>query len=342
VDCPCYGKHNERCWQIAGTQCNGEPQGDFVEKYGTCSKCPVFEKATTGYSYQIGEHFNNMMSMLAGKHAALADSYEKLKASQQQIIQQEKMATIGQLSAGIAHEINNPVGYVSSNLASLGKYFQKLKEFIALQSEVIEAYEQGKTPPSISAEKKKMKIDYILEDVDDLTKESLEGCDRIRSITRDLKTFVRSGEDKQESVDLHEVIDKTLNVIWNEIKYKAKVAKKYGELPEISCYPNKLSQVFMNLIINASHAMEKEGTITITTWQEDGEVFVSIHDDGCGIPREDLENIFTAFFTTKEKGKGTGLGLSICKEIIEQHKGKIEVDSNLGEGTTFTLRIPVA
>ena len=340
-DCPCYGKGQIRCWQIAGTFCGGATQGKFIEKYHKCSECPVFKKAGAGYRLQIGEHFNNMMALLSQKHQNLRNAYENLQNSQQQIVQQEKMASIGQLSAGIAHEINNPVGYVSSNLTSLQKYFKRLKEFIALQAEVITAYEQGIEPININVERRRLKIDYILEDIEDVTKESQDGCERVRSIVRDLKSFARSDEDKPEIADLHEVIDTTINVIWNEIKYKAKVEKKYGELPKINCFASKLSQVFMNLIVNASHAIEKEGIITITTWAADNSVFVAIHDNGSGVPPENLKKIFSAFFTTKAKGKGTGLGLSICKEIIEKHNGNITVESVVGEGTTFTIQLKV-
>lgn len=342
VGCPCYGQAETRCWQIAGTYCGDETQGQFVKQYGKCAQCPVFAKATAQYGSQIGEHFNNMMNLLALKHQQLADSYQELKRSQEQVIQQEKMATIGQLSAGIAHEINNPVGYVSSNLATVRKYFTKLSEFIALQSDTIKAYEQGSVSPiNINAEKKRLKINYILEDIEDLSRESLEGCERIRSIIGDLKSFARADDDQPALADIHEVINKTINVIWNEIKYKAKVDKQFGDLPRTTCYANRLSQVFMNLLVNASHAITEQGQITITTWHEAGVIFVTVHDNGGGIPREHLALVFQPFFTTKAKGKGTGLGLSICKEIIEKQQGSITVESTVGAGTTFTVRIPV-
>ncbi len=340
-DCPCFGKEGVRCWQIAGTYCGGESQGQFVEKYGKCSQCPVFEKATAQYIRGIGEHFNNMMNLLASKHYELSNSYKQLQTTQKQVIEQGKMATIGQLSAGNAHEINNPVGYVSSNSTSMHKYFLKLKEYLALQSDVIKAYENGETPINILAERKRLKIDYILDDFEDLTQETEDGCKRILSIIRDLKSFARSDDEKQELVDINDVMNKTINVIWNEIKYTAQVEKKYGELPKITCYANKLSQVFMNLIVNASHAIEDKGVITITTWQDNNSMCISIHDNGSGIPQENLENIFSAFFTTKEEGKGTGLGLSICKEIVEElHDGKLTVESTAEKGTTFTIQIP--
>ena len=340
-ECPCYGIGPKRCWQISGTYCGNRPQGKFTEKYGKCSECPVYIKATSKYGLELGEHFNNMMNMLALKHQDLSNSYEDLKKSQQQVIQQEKMATIGQLSAGIAHEINNPVGFVSSNINSLQKYFNKLTDFIALQSDVITVHDQGGTPININAEKKRLKINFVLDDMEDLFKESIDGCERIQSIVRDLKGFARSDDDNQELVDINELINKTINVVWNQIKYTAQVEKNYSnDLPKVNCFPHKLSQVIMNLIVNASHAIEEQGTITIKSWQEDKSVFVSIKDSGCGIPAENLSDIFEAFFTTKEEGKGTGLGLSICKDIVSKHNGEISVDSTVGEGTTFTVSIP--
>jgi len=271
----------------------------------------------------------------------LDDVTEKVKMERELLVN-EKMATIGQLSAGIAHEINNPVGYVSSNVNALQKYFNKLTEFIALQSDVITAHDQGGTAININAEKKRLKINFVIEDMEDLFQESLDGCERIRSIISDLKSFARTDEDKLELTDINNLLNKTINVVWNQIKYTAKVEKIFNEnLPKVNCYPHKLSQVFMNLIVNASHAIKDQGEITITTWLEKNSLMISIKDSGCGIPKENLTDIFEAFYTTKEEGKGTGLGLSISKDIINKHNGDIEVSSTVGEGTTFTVSLPI-
>jgi signal transduction histidine kinase/CheY-like chemotaxis protein len=337
-DCPCYGQEKTRCWQIAGTFCGGEVQSVTSQKYGTCLKCPVYKEATSDYTLEIGEHFNNMMHILSMEHDKLGDAYHQLKMSQAQIVQQEKMASIGQLSAGIAHEINNPVGYISSNLGSLAKYISKLTDFINSQATALDTCE-GKE--DINELRKKLKIDFILEDISGLIKESAEGCDRVKSIVLDLKSFSRADQDKAERADLNEHINKTLNVVWNELKYKAEVKKELGDIPSTVCHPQKLNQVFMNLLVNASHAIAERGEIGIKTWHEKDSIYVSISDTGSGISKENLPKLFEPFFTTKEAGKGTGLGLSISYDIIRKHNGEITVDSEEGKGTTFTVRIPV-
>ncbi|MEQ8188055.1 MAG: ATP-binding protein [Candidatus Eremiobacterota bacterium] len=275
-----------------------------------------------------------------GKELEIA--YNELKSAQSRILQSEKMASIGQLAAGIAHEINNPIGFIGGNLRSLEKYINKFLEFMEAQSDVIKEF---KTTPSIeelSGKRKKLKIDYITEDIKELIKESLDGTERVTKIVQDLKSFSRLDEGAAlRHADINESIDRTLNIVWNEIKYKAKVIKEYGNIPKISCYPQQLTQVFMNLLVNASQAIEKEGEIFIKTWYENNSVCISIGDTGCGIKEEYLNKIFEPFFTTKEVGAGTGLGLSIIYDIIKKHKGDITVESTEGKGTVFTVKIPV-
>ena len=186
-----------------------------------------------------------------------------------------------------------------------------------------------------------LEINYILEDIGPLIKESLDGAERVKKIVENLKTFSRIDQTDYKHADINECIESTLNIISNEIKYKATVEKEYGNIPSTKCYPQQLNQVFMNLLINAAQAIEKQGTIKIKTWNGDEVIKISISDTGCGVPEEKLEKIFDPFFTTKEVGKGTGLGLSICYEIIKKHDGNITVDSEAGQGTTFTVQIPV-
>jgi two-component system NtrC family sensor kinase len=186
-----------------------------------------------------------------------------------------------------------------------------------------------------------LKLDYITEDVGDLIDESLDGAERVRKIVQDLKTFSRVDEAAWKQVDLIECLESTINMAWNEIKYKATLVRDFAELPPVRCYPHQLNQVFMNLLINAAQAIDKEGQITVKAWQEEEEVFFSVTDSGCGIPRENLDQIFMPFFTTKEVGKGTGLGLSVSYEIVQKHQGEILVESEPGKGTTFTVRIPI-
>lgn len=345
TDCPCYGKYNIRCWQIAGTHCGGEVQGDFAQKLGRCEHCPVYLEATENPIFRIGEHFNNMMNMLEKKNREVEKAYEKLKATQAQVLQQEKMASIGQLAAGIAHEINNPVGFIMSNLNSLQKYISRITEFIKLQDEINSDMTSSEVSldilNKISDKKKSLKIDFLLDDSVSLIRESLEGAERVKRIVQDLKTFSHIDEAEFKMSNINEGLESTINIVWNELKYKAVLYKEYGDIPLTKCNPGQLNQVFMNILVNAAHAIEKQGEIFIKTWADNGYINISISDTGCGIPEDKIGRIFEPFFTTKEVGKGTGLGLSIAYDIINKHKGYIGVDSEVGKGTTFTIQIPI-
>ncbi|MBU4263965.1 MAG: PAS domain S-box protein [Proteobacteria bacterium] len=277
----------------------------------------------------------------------LESAYLDLKSAQSQMLQQEKMASIGQLAAGVAHEINNPVGFVMSNLNSLRKYTEKLLAFIKSQDETIRditgltGERQMALLESLAAERKTLKIDYIAGDALSLIEESLEGTNRVKNIVQNLKSFSRIDEAENQPTDLNKAIESTLQIVWNEIKYKAKVIREYGEIPIIVCNSGELNQVFTNLLINAGQALLQAGEITIRTWSEGDSIFLAFSDTGTGIPPEIRQRIFEPFFTTKEVGKGTGLGLSITYDIIKKHQGDIEVTSEMGKGTTFTIRLPV-
>lgn len=279
---------------------------------------------------------------LEEKNAEIEKAYSELKAVQSQLLQQEKMASIGQLAAGIAHEINNPIGFISSNLGSLGKYLVRLTEFIKAQSEALgQIYTSNPAVNKLEEKRKQLKLDYIIPDIESLIKESLDGADRVRKIVQDLKSFSRVEETEYKPADINAGLESTINIVWNELKYKATLKKEYGDIPLTRCNPGRLNQVFMNLLVNAAQAIEKQGEIRIKTWKDDGAILVSVSDTGCGIPGDKLTKIFEPFFTTKEAGRGTGLGLSIAYDIIKKHNGNITVDSEVGKGTTFTLRIPV-
>jgi signal transduction histidine kinase len=268
----------------------------------------------------------------------------KLKRAQDQLMQSEKLASIGQLAAGVAHEINNPVGYVFSNFGTLEKYLADLFR-------VLEAYEQAEgqlagsaAGARLAALRAEIELDYLKQDVPALMNESREGIKRVRKIVQDLKEFSHVDTKQDwEWINLHQGIDSTLNIVNNEIKYKAEVVKHYGDLPDVQCLPSEINQVFMNLLVNAAHAVHKErGTITVRTGVHGSEqVWVEIEDDGCGIPKENLSRIFDPFFTTKPVGKGTGLGLSLSYGILQKHGGRLEVDSEPGRGTRFRVTIPV-
>ncbi|MCK9297286.1 MAG: PAS domain S-box protein, partial [Desulfobulbaceae bacterium] len=225
----------------------------------------------------------------------LAEAYADLKATQSQMLQREKMASVGQLAAGVAHEINNPVGFVTSNLTTLAKYIDRLTEFIDLQDKAVNSDLRGQ----LQTARKELKIDYIAEDARDLIRESLEGTGRVSTIVRGLKSFSRIDEARLQSADINECLEATLNIVWNELKYKAAVSKEYGEIPQTFCNPQQLNQVFMNLLVNAAQAIAKQGEIRIRTSHENNLILVCIADTGCGIAAENLPRIFEPFFTTK-------------------------------------------
>jgi signal transduction histidine kinase len=266
----------------------------------------------------------------------------QLKESQARIIQQEKMASIGQLAAGVAHEINNPIGYISSNMTSLGRYAEKLTQYIKALEQSVETFADQSVKLELADFKKKIKLDYILKDLDNLITESLEGAQRVSKIVQDLKSFSR--EEKKEAVlsDLNENIRSTLNIVRNEIKYVAELDLQLGEVPPLLCHPQQISQVVMNLLVNAAHAIGEKGVITLKTGINGDYVEIDVTDTGCGIPPQVIKKIFDPFFTTKDPGKGTGLGLSISLDIIRKHGGELLVNSEPGVGTTFTVRLPVA
>jgi two-component system NtrC family sensor kinase len=265
---------------------------------------------------------------------------KKLEDAHNQLLQSEKLASIGQLAAGVAHEINNPIGFVNSNLGTLKSYAGKL---LALLDEYAKS-ETELSPGSaqrLAAAKREADIEYVREDMNTLIAESIDGAARVRRIVQDLRDFSRPGDSEWKRVDLHTCIDSTLNVVWNEIKYKAEVVRDYGQLPPVECLPFQLNQVFLNLLVNAAQAIPERGTITLRTTCEGDAVTVAISDTGIGMTPEVRDRIFDPFFTTKPVGKGTGLGLSVAYGIVEKHCGRIEVDTAPGKGTTFVIRLPV-
>ena len=266
----------------------------------------------------------------------------ELQQAQAQAFQQEKLASIGQLAAGVAHEINNPMGFISSNLTTMGKYMQRLREFETTLIEALQKRGDHETIEIVNNARRELKIDRILNDLTTLLEESQDGAQRVRGIVQDLKSFSHEDESQCKPFSINDCLDSTLNMARNEIKYVAVVEREYEPaLPLLNCYPQKLNQVFMNLLVNAAHAIEGHGIIRIKTSVEGGDIVVTISDTGRGISPENLTRIFEPFFTTKEVGKGTGLGLSISYDIIKKHGGEITVESEAGTGTTFTIRLPL-
>ena len=279
---------------------------------------------------------------LQQRRTELEQAHLHLTATQEKLLQSEKMASIGQLAAGVAHEINNPIGYVHSNLGSLQEYLRSLFSLIEAYERALRSPEPKDMIAEIDGLRQRLDIDFISQDLPQLMAESREGIERVTRIVRDLKDFSRSDRDEPwKLADLHAGLESTLNIIWNELKYKATLEKSYGTLPLVQCLPSELNQVFMNLLLNAGHAIGERGVISIASGSADGEAWIEIGDTGPGIPQELLQRIFDPFFTTKPAGKGTGLGLSISYSIVAKHHGRIDVDSRPDEGSRFRIVLPV-
>lgn len=263
----------------------------------------------------------------------------KLEAAQNQLLQSEKLASIGQLAAGVAHEINNPVGFVNSNLNTLQRYVRDMLRLLDAYESLERSSSEVDLEP-VRQVKKEIDADFLREDIGHLLDDSLDGLRRVKSIVQDLKNFSHVDRAELEWADIEAGLDSTLNVVWNELKYKARVIKEYAGAPQIRCLPSQLNQVFMNLLINAAHAIEGQGEIVIRTGFDDDQLWVEVSDTGKGIPSEHLKRIFEPFFTTKPVGKGTGLGLSLAYGIVSKHGGRIEVSSEVGRGSTFRVILP--
>ena len=286
-----------------------------------------------------------LREQVAERSIQLAQANSDLGEAQAKLLQSEKLAAIGQLAAGVAHEINNPIGYVQSNISTLEKYFGDLLI-------LLDAFERIETVlpedfagvANLRRTKQDLDLAFLREDIPALISDSKEGISRVGKIVQDLKAFSRIDANPiWEWADLREGLDSTLNVAANEIKYKAEVIKDYGDIPKIECMPSRLNQVFLNLMVNSAQAMseDKRGTITLRTRCDGDTVHVEVSDTGCGISPQDMKRVFDPFFTTKPIGKGTGLGLSLSYGIVNQHAGHIEVESQLGQGTTFRIKLPI-
>jgi signal transduction histidine kinase len=268
-----------------------------------------------------------------------ANLIKKLEAAQDQLMQSERLASIGQLAAGVAHEINNPVGFVNSNLSSLQRYVGDLLRMLSTYEEAEVALPSANRE-HIAHVKEEVDMAFLRDDVNDLLAESLDGLKRVTRIVQDLKNFSHVDEQDRQWADLESGLESTLRVAWNELKYKTEVVKEYSGISQIECFPSQLNQVFMNLLVNAAQAIDEHGKITIRTAEDATHVWVEIQDTGKGIKPEHLNRIFDPFFTTKPVGKGTGLGLSLAYGIVKKHDGHIEVKSELGVGTTFRVVLP--
>jgi two-component system, NtrC family, sensor kinase len=303
-------------------------------------------RALSGREVQLQELTRNLESMirdrtmeLENSHEALKRAYFDLQSAQEQLVQTEKMASLGQLVSGIAHEIKNPLNFIYGNTGFLSEYTRKLQS-------LVEAFD---TLPSISAEdraeivrqRESIHYSFIKEDLKVLIENFADGARRINAIVSDLRTFSRMDTDSISELDLHASLEMSLNLLRNQYRNRIEIHKEYGDIPKIQGYSGKLNQVFMNLLSNAFHSVRGNGDVWIRTRPNSDAVEIEIEDNGVGIAKENLKRIFEPFFTTKPVGQGTGLGLSISYGIIEQHQGKISVASIPEKGTTFTVRLPI-
>ncbi len=325
---------------------SGQDEGVFIVRNITERK--KAEERLRQQEEELRHHRDHLEDLVEERTRALRQAKDELEAHHAQLVQSEKLASLGQMAAGVAHEVNNPLSYVLSNLGSLERYVTSLSQVLRVQKELLDL--QGLALPMSVAELLgrlrtlwvQEEVDYLLDDMPELVRESQEGTRHIQEIARSLRTFAREDSGEQTLVDVNAELESTLKIVWNQLKYKCEVKRDFGELPQVSFHATQLTQVFANLLVNAAQAIETRGEIHIATRQEGGEVVVRISDTGHGMSPETLSKLFQPFFTTKPRGKGTGLGLSISYGIITRHKGRIDVSSEPGKGSTFIVRLPVA
>jgi signal transduction histidine kinase len=254
------------------------------------------------------------------------------------------MSSLGQLAAGVAHEINNPIGFVSSNLSSLKDYlslYKKMAEQLQTYLDCKDAFERRDKAYALQAFMQEEDIAFINDDVDDLVTESIDGLTRVKDIVQSLKQFSRADSNEMQLININDCVETTLKMVTNELKYHCDINTQFSQLPKIPVHVGKLTQVLTNLLVNAGHAIEGHGEIKISTYLRDHHVAIAIEDNGKGIHKEHIKQLFDPFFTTKKEGEGTGLGLAISYGIVQEHGGEMEVDSTLNEGTTFTVVLPL-
>lgn len=288
---------------------------------------------------------NQRTEKIAAQNRQLEDKINELNQTRAQLIQSEKLAAIGQLAAGIAHEINNPMGYVHSNLDVLTGYADAIVQITQAYDQVLASSAQ---PEQLQASleqletlKTKLDFSYILEDLPQLVKEALSGTSRVKEIVADLKDYSHMKQSEMAEENINQLIEQAINISKNETKYHVNIVKDFVTLPLVPCWRNKLTQVIINLLVNASQSIKDNGQIIIRTQLQGDAVKIEIADDGCGIAPEHLDKIFDPFFTTKEIGTGTGLGLHISYSIIESHGGSLTVESTPNQGSTFTITLPL-
>ena len=276
----------------------------------------------------------------------LESALRQLHEQRDAMVQSEKLASIGQLAAGVAHEINNPIGYVTSNLATISEYIETMRTLIELYRERDVLQPDDPRRPELEERIRQVTDDedlgFVLADIDGVLRESVEGTTRVTEIVQNLKSFARDDSLQRRPYDLNDCVESMVRLVWNELKYSCRVEKDLGDIPTMVGHGGRINQVIMNILVNAAHAIGSEqGTITIRTRAGAEEAVLEIADTGCGMTAETVARIFEPFYTTKDVGKGTGLGLAISHGIVTEHGGRIEVESAPGAGSTFRIVLPL-
>ncbi|MDJ0939153.1 MAG: ATP-binding protein [Woeseiaceae bacterium] len=299
-------------------------------------------------NYELENMNNSLEERVTDRTHKLSEAYDDLKESQVQLVQAEKMSSLGELVAGISHEINTPLWYLISNSTVLQERMDSVSEFAGVAERMLDGVKSGENlKEAVSRglkDMQRMLNDGFRDDIDearDLINDSIEGLEELTELAQSLKDFSRLDRARHGEFDVNEGLDKTLLIAKNRLKNKATIHKHYGEVPVIHCSPSQINQVFLNLLTNAADALEESGEIVIRTLADDDKVRVSVADTGCGIPEDLLAKIRDPFFTTKEVGKGTGLGLSIVEQIVSSHGGELIIESEQGRGTTVTVVLPI-
>ena len=279
-------------------------------------------------------HYRGLLEIFLARNKALQDAYAELQRLHLQVQHQEKLASLGELAAGVAHELANPLAFVAGNVEQLAQYGRRLIEYVDQVERLL--------PAALVEEARRLRaaarIDFVIADFADLVAQTREGLGRMRELTGGITEFSRRDRQEMQEADVEGLLDTALSLTHNELKYRATVVKRYGGPPPVRCRPGQLVQVFVNLLTNAAQALEEKGTVTVSTGVEGGQVVVRVADTGRGIPPADLERIFEPFFTGRPEG--TGLGLAISRDIVHEHGGEITVRSTVGEGTVFSVVLP--
>jgi signal transduction histidine kinase len=304
------------------------------------SVCLLLQDVTELASYFQAEQA--LSARLEQEHAALKALNDKLSMAQNQLLQSEKMAAIGQLAAGVAHEINNPIGFISSNLQTMQDYGGRLLKLVAFYEKIVGKMGTDTSRALQQDMQQRLQFDFVRQDLPELLTESVEGIDRVAAIVKNLKSFSHVDNAEWQYANLVDGLENTLKIAANQLKYKVEIHREYAaDIPEVYCQPMQINQVFLNLLVNASQAMAQGGHLYLKVWPQDEHVHVEIRDTGTGIAPEHLSRLFEPFFTTKPVGSGTGLGLSLSYSIVKKHQGDIVVNSELGVGSSFTLVLPL-